>query len=98
MKNYRSVIAVLVAGLIATAAFAQTAAPLTGDALMQALIAEIRTLRTTLQRNSAYEIRARLLLDRARMYQENIRELSREVENSTDFMRSPEMDSTMETE
>jgi hypothetical protein len=32
------------------------------------------------------------------MIQENIRELSREVDNAGDFMRSPEADTTYETE
>lgn len=90
MKN-RIILAVLVAVAIGTTSlFAQTTADLTGDALVRALIEEIRTLRLSMQKSSAYELRGRLLIDRARLHQETIRELAREVENSSDFMRQPE--------
>ena len=98
MHRYRAAIATSVIALITVSVSAQTATQLTGDALLQALLAEMRALRTTLQRNSAYDIRARLLLDRAKMYSDTIRELSRELENSSDFTRPVEVDTTMETE
>jgi hypothetical protein len=89
--NNRITLAVLVAVTIgATALSAQTTADLTGDALIRALIDEIRTFRVAMQKSSAYELRGRLLIDRAKLHQETIRELAREVENSADFMRQPE--------
>ncbi|HEU4522291.1 MAG TPA: hypothetical protein VFT12_09830 [Thermoanaerobaculia bacterium] len=74
----------------ATSLVAQTAAPLTGEPLLRALLDELRTLRVSLQRNSAYELRGRFLIDRARLHQETIRELSREVEQNSDYLRSSE--------
>ena len=88
----KSLLLTVVVAVASTAAFAQTQ-QLTGDALVRALIDEVRQLRLAMQRSSAYEIRGRLLLDRAKMHQENIREISREVEASGDFIRSPEMSS-----
>jgi hypothetical protein len=89
-------IALLVLAAGATAVYAQT--ELVGDALVRVLVDEIRSLRTTLQRNSAYELRGRLLVDRARLHQETIRDLSREVEASVDFMRPTEADPSWESE
>ena len=99
MKN-RIALAVLVAVTLgATSLFAQSTANLTGDALIRALIDEIRALRVSQQKSSAYELRGRLLIERARLHQETIRELAREVENSNDFMRSAEpVDVTNEME
>ena len=99
MKN-RITLAVLVAVTVGTTSlFAQSTANLTGDALIRALIDEIRALRVSQQKNAAYELRGRLLIDRAKLHQETIRELAREVENNTDFMRSAEpVDVTFEME
>ena len=93
----KSLLLTVVVAAASTAAFAQTQ-QITGDALVRALIDEVRQLRLAMQKNSAYEIRGRLLIDRAKMHQENIREISRELEQSADFIRSPEMsaDITME--
>ena len=87
--------AVLIASVAVTPLLAQE---LTGDALLRALLSEIRQLRTTLQKNSAYEIRGRLLIDRAKMHQETIRELSRELEGSVDIMQPIEADPSFDTE
>lgn len=88
----RSVVILAVAALAisASSVFAQTAAELTGEPLLRALLEELRSLRVSLQKNSAYELRGRFLIDRARLHQETIRELSREVEANTDYMRSSE--------
>src|SRR5688572_29110267 len=77
----RKSIPVLLAAMLATPAFAQAASDLHGEALLQAILAEMRLLRTTLQKNAAYELRARVLLERARIQQETVRDLQREVEN-----------------
>ena len=52
-----------------------------GDALLRALLEEMRLLRTTIQKNAAADIRARTMLERLRLQQETVRELQREVEN-----------------
>ena len=82
--------ALLIASVAVTPLLAQE---LTGDSVLHALLNEIRLLRTSMQKNSAYEIRGRLLIDRARMHQEVIRELSRELEGSADVMQPMEVDS-----
>ena len=95
-----ALIAVVLITVGVTSLFAQTS-ELAGDTLMRALIDEIRMLRVSLQKNSAYEIRSRLLIDRARLQQETIRELSREVEGSADYFRNmeePGRDMDMTTE
>ena len=88
----RSVVILAIAALAISASslFAQTAAELTGEPLLRALLDELRTLRVSLQKNSAYELRGRFLIDRARLHQETIRELAREVESNSDYMRSGE--------
>ena len=96
-----ALIAVVIITIGVTSLFGQTS-ELAGDTLMRALIDEIRTLRLSLQKNSAYEIRGRLLIDRARLHQETIRELSREVEAQAEYFRNAEdpmrdMDYTTET-
>jgi hypothetical protein len=97
--NNRIKLAVLVAVTVgATSLFAQSTANLTGDALIRALIDEIRAFRVSQQKSAAYELRGRLLIDRAKLHQETIRELAREVENSTDFMRPEPVDVTYEME
>jgi hypothetical protein len=87
IRRVLAITSVVALTIAAPASFAQPATPLAGDTLTRALLEEIRTLRLSLQRNSAYELRGRLLLERARMHQETIRELSREVENSAEVMR-----------
>ena len=93
----KSLLLTVVVAVASTAVFAQTQ-QLTGDALVRALLDEVRQLRLAMQKNSAYDIRGRLLLDRAKMHQDNIREISRELEQSNDFMRSPEMSSDITME
>lgn len=66
--------------VVASPVLAQTADP-RGDALLRALLDEIRLLRTTIQKNAAADIRARTMLERLRLQQEMVRDLSREVEN-----------------
>ena len=87
LKRTWVVLLALAVAIGATTVFAQTAEP-AGDALVRALLQELRALRVTMQKNSAYELRGRLLIDRARLHQETIRELSREVESGADFMRN----------
>lgn len=88
-----SFLVALAVAALAVTSFAQTNV-LTGEPLLRALLEEIRLMRTSLQRNSAYEIRGRLLIDRARLHQETIRDLSREIEGSADYLRPSEVDNT----
>ncbi|MBK5259370.1 MAG: hypothetical protein JJE51_07235 [Thermoanaerobaculia bacterium] len=71
-------VAIVLAG--ATIGSAQTTSELAGDQVLRALLDEIRALRLTIQRNAAADIRGRFLIERARMQQEVIREIAREVE------------------
>jgi hypothetical protein len=90
MSRQPAILAMIVIVTIGvTSLFGQTT-ELAGDTLMRALIDEIRTLRLSLQKNAAYEIRGRLLIDRARLQQETIRELSREIEAQGDYFRNAE--------
>jgi len=77
--------------LAAPTALAQPDPGLQGEALLRALLEEMRMLRTTMQKNAAAELRLRVLLERARMQQETIRELQREVDQ-----RQMEMEYRME--
>jgi hypothetical protein len=77
--------------LAASSALAQADPALQGEALLRALLEEMRLLRTTMQKNAAAELRLRVLLERARMQQETIRELQREVDQ-----RQMEMEYRME--
>jgi hypothetical protein len=86
----RTTIVALLALALSAPLLAQTAPEPAGDALLRVLVEEIRALRTSLQKTSAYELRGRLLVDRARLHQENIRELTREVEGMSEAMRSSE--------
>jgi hypothetical protein len=70
----------LLALLLVTPAFAQSAEP-AGEELLRALLTELRALRATLQRTSGLELRGQLLLERYRTQQQIVRELSREVEH-----------------
>jgi hypothetical protein len=72
-----ALIAVL-AGL--ASGFAQTSGQLAGEELLRALLLEMRALRTTIQRNSSFELRGQLLLERARQQQQLVRDMQREVE------------------
>ena len=76
----RAVVAVTLVLAFAAFAVAQTTTDLAGERLLRALLDEMRALRTTLTRNSAYELRANLLIERVRMYQQSVHELQREVE------------------
>jgi len=78
--------------LLSSTATAQTT-ELQGEALLRALLEELRLLRTTIQRNAGLEIRSRVLLERARMHQEIVRDLQREVDQ-----RSMETEFRMEME
>src|SRR5688500_15400094 len=64
-----------------------------GDALMRALLDEMRLLRTAMERNAAADLRSRLLLERMRHQQDIVRELQREADN-----RRMEEESRMHTE
>jgi hypothetical protein len=99
-KHFRSAIvtAVIVLSLFATSLVAQPSAATAGDVVLQSLLEEIRALRVALQRNSAYELRGRLLIDRARLQQEVIRELSREIEAAGDYMRPVEVEPAWDIE
>ncbi|HEX7704976.1 MAG TPA: hypothetical protein VF701_00810 [Thermoanaerobaculia bacterium] len=92
------VIAVIMLSLLATSLTAQPSTTASGDVVLQSLLEEIRALRVALQRNSAYELRGRLLIDRARLQQEVIRELSREVEGAGDYMRPVEVEPAWDIE
>ena len=95
------VVTLLALGIGATTLVAQTAVELTGEPLLRALLDELRSLRLSMQKNSAYELRGRLLIDRARLHQETIRELAREVENNAEFLRSsdrPDMELEIDME
>jgi chromosome segregation ATPase len=88
-RNALTLIAVLVL-TIGTASLAAQTAELTGEPLLRALLQELRDIRLSMQKNAAYELRGRLLIDRARLHQETIRELSREVESQNEALRSSE--------
>ena len=66
--------------LVTSPLLGQTSDP-RGDALLRALLEEMRLLRVTIQKNAAADIRARTMLERLRLQQETVRELGREVEN-----------------
>jgi hypothetical protein len=70
--------AAIVFGL--SAGFAQTGSQLAGEELLRALLAELRTLRTTLQRNAGLELRGQLLVERFRAQQTLVREMQREID------------------
>ena len=93
MNNKRRVLAAaaILSIVFGATLLAQTAPQATGDALVRVLVDEIRALRASLQKNSAFELRGRLLIDRARIHQETIRELSRELEGMSEAVRSADM-------
>ena len=64
----------------ATALMAQTT-ELAGEELLRALLSEMKSLRTTIQKNAAYEVRANVLLERLRLQQQIVQELQREVDS-----------------
>ncbi|HUP66248.1 MAG TPA: hypothetical protein VM557_13305 [Thermoanaerobaculia bacterium] len=72
--------------LLATQASAQTTQPPTGEALMQALLVELRAIRQALTEQSAIELRARLLLQREDRQQRIVDELTREVDQRRNMM------------
>lgn len=51
------------------------------DQVMRALLEEMRALRLTLQKSAAYDLRANVLIERARLQGEIVRELQREVDS-----------------
>ena len=74
------------AAFIATSAFAQTA-PSSDQAnaeVLRALLEEIRTLRMTLLKLNANELRGQLLVERFKAQQQIVRELQKEVEQWSD--------------
>lgn len=79
VKKILAVVALVTLGGVASG-LAQSSGQLAGEELLRALLEELRALRTTIQRNSAVEIRGQLLIERARMQNEIVRELSRELE------------------
>ena len=70
--------------LVGGAATAQSTTEIEGEAWLRALLQEMRALRLTIQRNAAYEVRAQVLLDRARMQQQSVRELEQQVRGYED--------------
>ena len=80
MTRARLTLAASLLVLIASPLAAQSSDP-RGDALLRALLEEMRLLRTTIQKNAAADIRARTMLERLRLQQDMVRDLSREVEN-----------------
>lgn len=84
----RIVLLVAVLAFSVSLAHAQAEAPAVAHAsqpssdaqLMRVLIEEIRALREAIQQNAALDLRSRVLVDRARMQSEIVRELQREVE------------------
>jgi len=59
---------------------------LTGEPLLRALLEEMRAIRTMMQTSSAQELRGRLLIERIKMQQEVVRDLARDIEQSTPAM------------
>jgi hypothetical protein len=86
-KKVLSIAAVLVLAGLASG-LAQTTGQLAGDELLRALLEEMRALRTTIQKNSASDLRGRFLLERARMQNEVVRDLQRELEQRS--MNTPQ--------
>ena len=78
-KKILAIVALVTLGGVAQG-LAQSSGQLAGEELLRALLEELRALRTTIQRNSAAEIRGQLLIERARMQNEIVRDLSRELE------------------
>lgn len=78
-KKVLSIAAVVILAGLATG-LAQTTGQLAGDELLRALLEEMRALRMTIQKNSSSELRGQFLLERARMQNEVVRELQRELE------------------
>ncbi|HET7711589.1 MAG TPA: hypothetical protein VFL80_06630, partial [Thermoanaerobaculia bacterium] len=78
-------------------AFAQSAA-LSGEPLLRALLEEMRAIRLAMQTSSAQELRGRLLIERIKMQQEVVRELSREIEQTPNAAISAETDHFAEME
>lgn len=78
-KKILAIVALVTLGGVASG-LAQSSGQLAGEELLRALLEELRALRTTIQRNSAAEIRGQLLIERARMQNEIVRDLSRELE------------------
>lgn len=65
--------------------------------LMRALLEEMRALRLTLQKSAAFDLRARVLIERSRLQEQTVRELQREVD-ARNMGRSMAMeDEPMET-
>lgn len=64
--------------LVPSLSFAQAAPE--GDALLQALLQEMRLLRTAIQSNAAVQLRAQILMQREERLQRSVDELQREVD------------------
>ena len=69
--------------LLAVPLRAQVVVPETSsDEVLRALLSEIRQLRVAMQKNQAHEVRAQILLERLRIQQQTVKELSQQVEHS----------------
>ncbi|HEX6158945.1 MAG TPA: hypothetical protein VF111_02185 [Thermoanaerobaculia bacterium] len=82
-KKILAVVALVLLGGVASGlaqSSGQVAGQLAGEELLRALLEELRALRATIQKNSSAEIRGQLLIERARMQNEIVRDLSRELE------------------
>ena len=88
-------IAVAAVFFIATSALAQTQ-PATTDEVLRALLAEVRALRVTLQQSTAFQLRGQLLLERLRLQQQVVRELSRETDQRNTMMEETQLNAYAE--
>ena len=79
MKSTASILLAL-ALLVPSLSFAQGAPVPAGDALLQALLQEMRLLRTAIQSNGAAQLRAQVLMQREERLQRSVDELQREVD------------------
>lgn len=84
--------------LLATSAFAQTtpAQPQSTDEVLRALLAEVRALRVAIQQTSAHQLRGQLLLERLRIQQQTVRELSRETDQRNTMMEEAQLNTYLE--
>lgn len=81
--------------LAAVPALAQNP-PQTTDEVLRALLAEVRALRMTLQQNGALQLRGQLLVERLRLQQQVVRDLSRESDARNTMMEESQMNAYLE--
>lgn len=94
MKSTRLITGIVVSAVMLSVSPLQAQ---TEPELMRALLEEIRALRLTLQKSAALDLRAKVLIERARLQEQTVRELQREVDQRN-MSRSIEIeDEPMET-